>query len=258
MRILYAGDACTKIGPVYMASPFNLEVKGMSHHIWGMPLIQALTERGHEVEHMTCEQAIADFPRTVEDLQKYDALIISDCECEVLSLYPFWVEGVPQPTTNRLKAIRDYVKAGGSLLMIGGWTSFSGRFGHGGYYDTPVEEALPVTCLKGADDRVEMPEGAAVLVMVKGHPVLEGSPWEKAPGFEGFNKIIPKQEAEVLATVGDDEKQYPLVVTWEYGKGRSMAFASDCSPHWAASFQAWEYYGQFWCQALEWLGKAEK
>ena len=214
MRILYAGDACTKIGPVYMASPFNLEVKGMSHHIWGMPLIQALTERGHEVEHMTCEQAIADFPRTVEDLQKYDALIISDCECEVLSLYPFWVEGVPQPTTNRLKAIRDYVKAGGSLLMIGGWTSFSGRFGHGGYYDTPVEEALPVTCLKGADDRVEMPEGAAVQVMVKGHPVLEGIPWEKAPGFEGFNKIIPKQEAEVLATVGDDEKQYPLVVTW--------------------------------------------
>ena len=258
MRILYAGDACTKIGPVYMASPFNLEVKGMSHHIWGMPLIQALTERGHEVEHMTCEQAIADFPRTVEDLQKYDALIISDCECEVLSLYPFWVEGVPQPTTNRLKAIRDYVKAGGSLLMIGGWTSFSGRFGHGGYYDTPVEEALPVTCLKGADDRVEMPEGAAVQVMVKGHPVLEGIPWEKAPGFEGFNKIIPKQEAEVLATVGDDEKQYPLVVTWEYGKGRSMAFASDCSPHWAATFQAWEYYGQFWCQALEWLGKAEK
>ncbi len=41
MKILYAGDACTKIGPVFMASPFNLEVKGMTHHVWGQPLIDA-------------------------------------------------------------------------------------------------------------------------------------------------------------------------------------------------------------------------
>ena len=76
--------------------------------------------------------------------------------------------------------------------------------------------------------------------------------------LKGLNKIIPKEGAQVLATIGDDEDQYPLLVTWEYGKGRSMAFASDCSPHWAASFQPWEYYGQFWVQALEWVGGAEK
>ena len=81
MKILYAGDACTKLGPVFMASPFNLEVKGMSHHIWGQPLIDALTAKGHEVVHMTGEQAIADDPRTVADLSQYDALIISALEC---------------------------------------------------------------------------------------------------------------------------------------------------------------------------------
>lgn len=258
MKILYAGDACTKLGPVYMASPFNLEVKGMSHHIWGQPLIDALTERGHLVTHMSCEQAISDFPRTVEELQEYDVLIISDCEYEVLSLYPFWMESVPQPSTNRPKAIREYVKQGGGLVMIGGWTSFSGRFGHGGYYDTPVEEALPVTCLKGMDDRVEMPEGTVIDIRAAGHPILEGIPWEQAPGFEGFNRITPKEGADVLAYIGDDEEQYPLLVTWQYGSGRSVAFASDCSPHWAASFQPWEYYGQFWCQVLEWAGGADK
>ncbi len=46
--------------------------------------------------------------------------------------------------------------------MIGGWSSFSGRYGTAAYYDTPVEEALPVNCLKGADDRVETPEGVKV------------------------------------------------------------------------------------------------
>ena len=74
--------------------------------------------------------------------------------------------------------------------MIGGWTSFSGRFGHGGYYDTPIEEALPVNCLKGLDDRVEMPEGTTIDIKVKDHPILADIPWDEAPGFEGFQKRV--------------------------------------------------------------------
>lgn len=60
---------------------------------------------------------------------------------------------------------------------------------------------------------------------------------EEAPVFEGFNKIIPKEGANVIATIGDEEIESPLLVTWSYGKGRSAAFASDCSPHWAEYFQ---------------------
>lgn len=253
MKVLYAGDACSKIGPIFMASPFNMEVKGFSHHIWGQPLIDALKSNGIEVTHMTNDQAISEFPRTVEDLSNYDVVIISDCECEVLSLYPFWIPGTPLPRTNRLRAIRDFTYQGGGLLMIGGWTSFSGRFGHGGYYDTPVEEALPINCLKGLDDRVETPEGVHVNIKNPDHEIVKGIPWESSPVFEGFNKIIPKEGADVIATIGDNELEYPLIVTWEYGKGRAMAFASDCSPHWAQYFQPWEYYGRFWCQAIKWL-----
>lgn len=257
MKVLYAGDACSKIGPLFVASPFNLEVKGFSHHIWGQPLIDALTKGGIEVTHMTNEQAISDFPRTVEGLSNYDVLIISDCECEVLSLYPFWIPGTPLPRTNRLKAIREFTRNGGGLLMVGGWTSFSGRFGHGGYYDTPVEEALPVTCMKGIDDRVETPEGVNVNIKKPDHPIMKGIPWQDCPVFEGFNRIFPKEGSDVLATIGEGEDESPLVVTWQFGKGRAMAFASDCSPHWAEYFQPWEYYGQFWRQAITWLaGKA--
>ena len=142
--------------------------------------------------------------------------------------------------------------------MIGGWSSFSGRFGTGAYYDTPVEEALPVNCLKGADDRVEVPAGVKVKVLDKAHPIMQDIPWEEAPVFEGFNKIIPKEGANVIATIGDEEIESPLLVTWSYGKGRSAAFASDCSPHWAEYFQPWEYYGKFWVQAVRWLAGEEK
>ena len=253
MKVLYAGDACTKIGPVFVASPFNLEVKGVSHHIWGQPLIDALTNDGIEVKHLTNDQAISDFPRTEEELAEYDVVIISDCEAEVLSLFPFWVPGTPLPRTDRLRAIRNYTRNGGGLLMIGGWSSFSGRFGTGAYYDTPVEEALPVYCLKGADDRVEVPAGVKVKVCNADHPIMKDIPWEDAPVFEGFNKIIPKEGAEVVAMIGDEEIEHPLLVTWDYGKGRSAAFSSDCAPHWAEYFQPWEYYGKFWIQTARWL-----
>ena len=72
----------------------------------------------------------------------------------------------------------------------------------------------------------------------------------KCPVFEGFNKIIPKPGAEVFATIGKGEDENPLIVTWKFGDRRAMAFASDCSPHWAAFFQPWKCYKTFWQQAV--------
>jgi hypothetical protein len=34
MKVLYAGDAASKIGPIF-GFPFNMESQGFSHHIWG-------------------------------------------------------------------------------------------------------------------------------------------------------------------------------------------------------------------------------
>jgi uncharacterized membrane protein len=83
--------------------------------------------------------------------------------------------------------------------------------------------------------------------------MLQGIPWQECPVFEGFNRILPKEGADVLATIGEGEDENPLIVTWQFGKGRSMAFATDCSPHWAEYFQPWRFYGQFWRQAVRWL-----
>jgi uncharacterized membrane protein len=256
MKVLYAGDYSINIGPVFVASPFNVEVKGLSANLWGQPLIDGLQADGDiAVTHMPPHVAISEFPRSVEGLKAYDAIILSDIECEVLALYPFWIPGTEQPRTNRLKAIRDYVEQGGALLMVGGWTSFSGRFGHGGYYDTPIEQALPVTCLKGVDDRVEVPEGVRVRVSDPAHSTVSGIPWDECPVFAGYNRFLPKPGAHVVATVGEGDEENPFIVTWEFGKGRAMAFASDCSPHWATYFMPWGHYGQFWRQSLRWLAR---
>jgi uncharacterized membrane protein len=149
---------------------------------------------------------------------------------------------------NRLEVMRRYVEEGGGLVMVGGYMSFSGIDGKARYKGTPVAEALPVNCL-AEDDRVECPEGVVAKVQLADHPVLAGVP-TKWPHFLGYNRLLPKDGAQVIVTVASD----PLVVAGTYGQGRSLAFASDCAPHWGPpEFLGWEGYKKFWVNAVRWV-----
>src|SRR5207247_4571617 len=78
-------------------------------------------------------------------LQKYDGVILSNVSSLKL-------------TKQQMGNIRDYVREyGGGLIMVGGEESF----GLGGYYRTPVEEALPVTM--EVKQKLEIPSLAVVL-----------------------------------------------------------------------------------------------
>lgn len=221
-------------------------------HIWCQPVLDALnSDPDIEVKHLTNWDAYRDFPRSPEDFTEYDVVFLSDVESEVLLLYPEWTQAPMGP--NRLRSLRDYVEKGGSFGMIGGWSSFSGRFGTAAYQGTPVEEALPVNCIPAGDDRVETPEGTWIEALDTEHPIMKGIPWDDCPCFLGYNRIIAKKGAKVLArTKGSND---PFIVTWDFGKGKSMAFASDISPHWAIAFQKWDHYGQFFIQTVKWMAE---
>jgi len=268
VRVLYVGDAGLVFGPLIFESPFLIEVKDAYVREWGSYLIEAVRREDPSVEftYIRTVDAYRDFPRDYERLRGYDVLILSDVSSEVLAFYPefFPIEQVREAELlgrvergryvgmpNRLKLIKRFVEEGGGLLMCGGWYSFSGRFGQGAWYGTPVAEVLPVE-LEPVDDRVEAPDGALVRAADGDHPVTRGIPWETCPPFLGYNRLKPKPGARVLATVGEGD---PLIVVWERGRGRVMAFASDPVLHWGINFVRWEHYGRFWAQALRWLAK---
>jgi uncharacterized membrane protein len=84
-------------------------------------------------------------PKDVAGLQKYDGVVLSNVSSLKL-------------TRPQMAQIRDYVRDhGGGLMMLGGEESF----GLGGYYRTPIEEALPVTM--DVKQKVEIPSLAVVL-----------------------------------------------------------------------------------------------
>ena len=211
------------------------------------PLRAALEAGGFEVEYQPSHVAARSFPETAEALGAYGAVVLSDIGANTLLLHPDTFDrSVPRP--DRLAAIRDYVAGGGGLVMVGGYLTFQGIDAKARYAGTPVEMALPVTLLSG-DDRVETPAGVEPEVRVASHPIVTGLP-SRWPALLGHNRVVPRPEAEVLAMVGDD----PLIVAGTHGRGRSVAFTSDCGPHWCPPpFVAWEGYARLWQQLVGWV-----
>ncbi len=87
-------------------------------------LLAALQAAGFTVEQATP----AYLPSHLPSLAQYDAVLLVDVPARQLG-------------RNQMQALRTYVRdLGGGLIAVGGPSSF----GVGGYYDTPLEAALPV------------------------------------------------------------------------------------------------------------------
>ncbi len=213
-----------------------------------LPMKKMLEILGHSFTHIPSHLVARDFPRTLEALEKYDVILLSDIGSNAFLLLPECRNC--QRTVNLLKLIRDYVENGGAFAMIGGYSTFMGYEAKGNWKDTPVEEILPVTMLP-YDDRRETPEGADLICCPELHPVLEGFP-KKWPYLLGYNKLIAKDNADVILEYEGD----PIISLGTYGKGRTMAYATDCTAHWAPpAMTEWEFYPLLWNRLLLWLAK---
>ena len=215
-------------------------------HQW---LSAALTAGGWTVDHLPNHLANEKFPATAADMAAYDLIILSDIGANTILLHPdTFTKSVVLP--NRLAELRDYVANGGGLIMVGGYLTFQGIEAKGNYAGSPIEAALPVT-LRTSDDRVEMPQGIAPSVIAPDHEIATGLSLEWPP-LLGYNRLTPREHATVVATVGDD----PLIAAWQYDKGRSVAFASDCGPHWAPPpFVEWPGYATLWQNIADWTSR---
>ena len=206
----------------------------------------ALARAGYDLTFLPNHLASTQFPYTPEELSCYDCIILSDIGSNTLLLPPeTFSKSETRP--NRCQLIKDYVLAGGALLMIGGYLSFSGVDAKARYGATPVQDVLPVDCLL-EDDRAEHPEGITPVTVAR-HRALDGLP-EQWPAFLGYNRTRPNAHGEVLATIGGE----PFIAVGAFGKGRSAVFASDCSPHWGPpAFLSWQYYDALWAGLLAYL-----
>ena len=217
------------------------------------------------------------FERVDSTQSPSDALLQEPRTAFILSDYPR-----ERFLPGQLETICNAVENGAGLAMFGGWESYHGRLGE--YHDTVLADILPITMLD-ADDRRNFSQGV-LLSPVQQHPILDNLPWEMPPLVGGLNEFMSKPEAKVLLNglplsirtsnghvdFAFDTKTYPILVVGEYGKGRTLALATDVAPHWIGGLVDWgkqritqhlpnggfveigNDYATFFAQLLHWVG----
>ncbi|MBN1430264.1 MAG: VWA domain-containing protein [Anaerolineae bacterium] len=78
-------------------------------------------------------------------------------------------------------------------------------------------------------------------------PILNGI--SSTPSLLGYVGATVKPTAQQILMT--DEKD-PLLASWQYGLGRSVAWTSDATGRWAINWAGWPDYARFWSQAVRW------
>lgn len=245
LSVLFVGE--TNI--VYMTEHKGLDSFDLTRYTeFATPVRRLFEAQGHRFTHVACHVVHEQFPSDLETLRKHDVVILSDIGSNTMLLHPDYLSR----TVNSLELIKRFVAEGGGFIMIGGYLSFTGFQAKARYKDTAIEEILPVT-LQPYDDRVEIPEGIDLrLDPSVRHPIVDGLPPEW-PHIFGYNRLTPKEGATVLMK---SERGDPILAVGGFGKGRTIAYATDCAQDWASpQLLGWDHYGSLWDRLLTWCAR---
>ena len=208
-------------------------------------------------------QGIADpkeladgFPSRAEDLFTYQGVIIGSVEAGYF-------------TPGQQELIREFVdRRGGGLLLLGGQFSLA----DGGWNATNLVDLMPTTLptQAGTFHREQDPKSGtthtvpelapagadSIITRLVDDPAANAAKWKQLPYLMDYEDPgTPKPGAIVLADMITPEgRKLPLLVTENFGRGRSGIMATGGSWRWQMSLPLGDTaHDLFWQQLLRWL-----
>ncbi|GIW93995.1 MAG: membrane protein [Pirellulaceae bacterium] len=200
------------------------------------------------------EELRQGFPVRMEDLYRYDAVILDDIEATFFN-------------ADQLSLLHQYVsQRGGGLLLIGGAESFvEGRYGR-----TVLEDLAPVYIPTSLAEEAYSASDAGYRLEMTRDGQLQ--PWlrlrttwqdeqkrlEQLPAFQVRNAVgQPKPGAAVLLALRDAEgRLHPALVTQRFGRGRTAALLIGDLWRWylkQPDSRAADDFQYHWVQLVRWL-----
>jgi uncharacterized membrane protein len=187
------------------------------------------------------------FPSTSDELFTYQGLIIGSVEADYFT-----------PAQRAL--INQFVdRRGGGLLLLGGRMSLA----DGGWAASGLADLLPVILPghKGTFHRehatVELSSAGAdsIICRLAEDPEHNQARWKKLPYLADYQDPgAPKPGAAELVEMNAGGRKLPLLVTENYGRGRSAVLASGGTWRWQMGLPSDDHtHAAFWQQLLRWL-----
>jgi uncharacterized membrane protein len=202
------------------------------------------------------KELVTGYPSRGEDLFAYQGLIIGSVEAAYF-------------TPGQQELIHQFVdRRGGGLLLLGGQYSLA----DGGWNATNLTDLFPTTLptQAGAFHREVDPKngvthttaalaragGDSIITRLVDDPTANAEKWKKLPYLMDYEDPgVPKPGAEVLANMITPEgKTLPLLITENFGRGRTAIMATGGSWRWQMSSPLGDTaHDLFWQQLLRWL-----
>ncbi|MBX7136429.1 MAG: VWA domain-containing protein [Oligoflexia bacterium] len=140
-----------------------------------------------------------------------------------------------------------------STVMLGGESDLGllrsmGEVGGGAYYETDDPQSLPRIFLND----IKVSSGERTLKEQQEYQVRSGPSGISSttiasfPPVRGYVQTGAKDGAELELLAYGGEKAEPLLASWKYGAGRSIAFTSDANGRWSNSWAGWPSFQRFW------------
>jgi Ca-activated chloride channel family protein len=126
------------------------------------------------------------------------------------------------------------------------------KWGRGRFYYTEDDSTIPriftlETQLASKASLVEQPFKATVASPA--HEAIQEINWKEAPPLGGYVATSMKNNADLVLMTHQED---PLLATWRYGLGRSVAFTSDAKAKWGVLWVRWGGFNKFWSQVTRW------
>lgn len=189
---------------------------------------------------------------SADRLDKFDVVILGDMEASYL-------------TPPEYQALVEWINAGHSLLLLGGYRSF----GPEGFKSTALAEALPIVF---ADSEPLQSEEEFTLQIteagwrypffkVTGDRAKDEELWNAAPKLAGSSLVKRvKSGADELAVnpnIQIDGKPAAVMAAQRFGKGHTLAITADTTWRWSRITrmvgQSDTLFARFWSQTIRWL-----
>jgi uncharacterized membrane protein len=221
-----------------------LVVNGLYNDLYRLPEALALLglEKGFRGAYATVQvnenaATLTGYPKTYEELCAYDVVVLANADAS-------WF-GFPGRA-----ALRDFVNAGGGLLVLGGNYSL----GQGYFANTFLGDLLPVTVAAVRDVQQASPPLTLRPAATGLARALPGSYWKAAPVLYWRHRVALKPEAQTQLVAGSD----PVLVTGAYGLGRVAVFTGTVLGQPSGTeqpFWAWAGWPPLMRNTISWLSR---
>jgi len=193
------------------------------------------------------KELVQGFPASAEELFAYQGLIIGSVEANYF-------------TPAQRELIEQFVdRRGGGLLLLGGRFALA----DGGWGASRLADLLPalLPSRKGTFHRdpatvTLTPAGAdSVICRLIEDPTRNLARWKKLPYLMDYQDPgTPKPGAAVLVEISGGGRKSPLLVTQNYGRGRTAILATGGTWRWQMALPSGDHtHDAFWQQLLRWL-----